>query len=91
MKKNEKITNQKKKGKIARDFVPPSKNPIRDMIPFKIPNDFTRSFKNEFEPIDLYPEWPTEEEIKVHFFKNFKKIKKLYHKKLISRILIFPI
>lgn len=66
MKKNEKITNQKKKGKILKDFVPVSKNAVREMIPFKTPSEFLRTFKNEFEPIDLFPEWPTEEEVKVN-------------------------
>jgi hypothetical protein len=76
MKKNDKITNQKKKGKNVKDFVTQAKNPIREMIPLKIPNDFTRSFKNEIEPIDLFPEWPTDEEIKVFklkYKKNFIK------------------
>ena len=72
MKKNEKITNVKKKGKLTKDFAPQSKNPVREMNPFKIPNEFTRTFKNEFEPIDLFPEWPGDEEARVIFFpKNF--------------------
>jgi len=58
----------KKQGKNPKEFVPSSKNAIREMNYFNLPNEINRNFKNEFEPIDLFPEWPGDEEAKVKSF-----------------------
>jgi hypothetical protein len=55
----------RKQGKNVKEFVPPSKNAVREMNQFKPPSDYNRPFKPEFEPIDLFPEWPADEETKV--------------------------
>lgn len=60
-----KPTVSRKQGKNIKDFVPPSKNAVREMNHFKQPSEFNRSFKAEFEPIELFPEWPGDEEAKV--------------------------
>ncbi len=60
-----KLNIQRKQGKSVKEFVPPSKNSVREMIYFKQPSEMNRKFKADFEPIDLFPEWPSEEEVKV--------------------------
>lgn len=56
---------QRKQGKALKEFVPPSKNAIREMNFFKAPTEINRTFKIEFEPVELFPEWPGDEEAKV--------------------------
>lgn len=68
-----KPTVNRKQGKNVKEIVPPSKNAVREMNHFKTPTEFNRAFKPEFEPIDLFPEWPGDEEAKVNliFYTKF--------------------
>ncbi len=60
-----KLLLNRKQGKNLKEFVPASKNAVREMNTFKTPSDYNRTFKTEFEPIELFPEWPGDEEAKV--------------------------
>ena len=62
----QKTTISRKQGKNVKDFVPLSKNAVREMNYLKPPTEINRNFKNDFQPIELFPEWPGDEEAKVN-------------------------
>ena len=69
----EKIPNQKKIGRPIREVVPPANKPSRENNPVRIPESFVREYHCEVEPYELFPEWPSEEEVNVYktFEQNF--------------------
>jgi len=82
-----KATIQRKQGKNVKEFVPSSKNSVREMNYFKQPTEMNRIFKADFEPIELFPEWPTDEEIKVKL--NLQIIILFYNK--LNNIIYFEL
>ncbi len=58
-----------KNGKILKEFIPSSFQNYRIMNPLYNYEDFTikksRDYIPPFEPFDIFPEWPSEEEVEV--------------------------
>ena len=55
----------KKVGRSLKEVVPPSTKNPRENIQCKPPEMFIREYSCGTEPYELFPEWPTEDEINV--------------------------
>jgi len=56
----------KKIGRPLKEVVPQSNNQPREIVTIKQPEITSREFTPESEPNDIFPEWPTDEEINVN-------------------------
>ena len=63
-----KLQVQRKQGKNFKDFIPPTKNNLREMNIIKPTNLTNRIFESEYEPIEIFPEWPGDEQARVISF-----------------------
>lgn len=62
----EKNINPKKIGRLLKEVVPQSTKTPRENIPSKAPETFVRDYTCGAEPYEMFPEWPTDEEINVN-------------------------
>ena len=62
----EKALNPKKIGRTLKEVVPPANKPPRENLNIRLPESFVREYHCGVEPYELFPEWPSEEEINVN-------------------------
>ena len=58
-------TKEKKIGRQLKEIVPSTSKPPREIFPIRVPEATLREFTPESEPNDVFPEWPTDEEVNV--------------------------
>lgn len=55
-----------KVGKLLKDILPPNSKPAREGLPTKMDSEPNPERHFEYEPLELFPEWPGNDQANAH-------------------------